>query len=87
MKDIIAQIANKSILVLFTFFLFSMANPFKQLFPDSKYIDAIQIRVPHEVYRTIAQDAHIQNTSISEILMALIKERYFKEEKKEKENK
>jgi len=60
-----------------------MANPFKKLFPDSKCIDAIQIRVPHEVYRTIAQDAHVHNTSISEILMTLIKDKYYREEKKE----
>jgi len=57
-----------------------MANPFRQMFPDSKCINTIQVNVPLEVYRKLAEEAQKKHTSISEILLLSLKKTYFSEE-------
>ena len=50
-----------------------MANPFAQMFPDSKCVNAIQVKVPIEVYKRVAEEARKKNTSLSEIMMECMK--------------
>lgn len=50
-----------------------MANPFAEMFPDSKCVNTIQVNVPIEVYRRVANEAHEKDMSISQVMNECLK--------------